>query len=412
MAAAAMAVVRADRGWFRYAAAAGTISAMIDRLETGRIISARRKLLFALVATAGLIGLLEGGARIALLALGAGGAPIEVQWEGQGAGQAPLRDALYRPDERCFFLLKPNVELGQTPNPRIFDVRTNALGLRGREVSAQKPPGTLRVLCLGDSCTFGSGSGGDDTYPARLERVLREAHPDRKVEVLNAGVPGFTSYQCMKYLETEGVKLEPDVVVVAVGFNDSMPAQGGEKRAIPAGVEMTDWEYAATLKGPGRLGITRLIRRLTAPSAPPPPPGPQAPAKAPEAWPPGKVRVPRGEYREYLASMIDLCARHGATAVIVAWPILPQMTGETLLGRSKEIEVYQQIAAEVARERGAAFVDLPKALAGHPDVFIDIVHMNGEGYGLVAQAVAEELPNAETRKRGDAETQIQPATEK
>src|SRR5215470_10073537 len=34
-------------------------------------------------------------------------------------------------------------------------IRIDALGLRGDEVAVAKPPGTVRIVCLGDSTTFG-----------------------------------------------------------------------------------------------------------------------------------------------------------------------------------------------------------------------------------------------------------------
>ena len=40
-------------------------------------------------------------------------------------------------------------------------VRINARGLRGPEIDEQKHAGVRRVLCLGDSCTF----GGPHPYP-------------------------------------------------------------------------------------------------------------------------------------------------------------------------------------------------------------------------------------------------------
>ena len=49
-------------------------------------------------------------------------------------------------------------------------VTINALGLRGREVPAEKAPGEVRVLCLGDSVVFGGALNDEDTFPAIAER--------------------------------------------------------------------------------------------------------------------------------------------------------------------------------------------------------------------------------------------------
>ena len=45
--------------------------------------------------------------------------------------------------------------------------------------------------------------------------------------MVNAGVPGFSSYQALRYLEIEGFDLDPDVVVFVSGINDASPATAG-----------------------------------------------------------------------------------------------------------------------------------------------------------------------------------------
>src|SRR3954447_8958531 len=52
-------------------------------------------------------------------------------------------------------------------------VRVNSAGLRGPEIPYEKPPGTYRVLVLGDSFTFGAQVEEDQTFVARLGDRLR-----------------------------------------------------------------------------------------------------------------------------------------------------------------------------------------------------------------------------------------------
>src|SRR5262245_20239427 len=68
--------------------------------------------------------------------------------------------------------------------------RIDSLGLRGSEI-AEKSAGRTRILTLGDSYTFGSGVADDETFSAVLEKELG---PER-VEVVNAGVPGYGIFQ-------------------------------------------------------------------------------------------------------------------------------------------------------------------------------------------------------------------------
>ena len=95
----------------------------------------------------------------------------------------------------------------------------NAQGLRAeRDFPYEKPPGTKRILCLGDSFTVGYEVSFEDCYASVMEKDLLAA--GRKVEVLNAGVSGFSTAEECLYLERELHKYSPDVVVVGFFKND------------------------------------------------------------------------------------------------------------------------------------------------------------------------------------------------
>lgn len=93
-------------------------------------------------------------------------------------------------------------------------VQINSLGLRDFEVSRSKQPGVLRIVCLGDSVTFGHGALMEDTYPKQLERMIRDRAPSAKVEALNFGVPSYNTASEIAFLKERGVTFAPDVVVL------------------------------------------------------------------------------------------------------------------------------------------------------------------------------------------------------
>jgi lysophospholipase L1-like esterase len=99
-------------------------------------------------------------------------------------------------------------------------IHINSLGFRGREFAAEKPPGTYRILCLGDSYTFGDYVNDDETFPADLERKLREMKAGRPIDVVNAGVNGYTITDEAGLAEEKGFSLGPDAIVVAFVLND------------------------------------------------------------------------------------------------------------------------------------------------------------------------------------------------
>ncbi len=112
----------------------------------------------------------------------------------------------------------------------------NSFGFRDRELSQDKDRGVFRVICMGDSVTFGWPADIKDTYPKILEGLLSSHFPERKFEVFNAGVPGYTSYQGLIWLKKDLIKLRPDLIIVYYGAND----MGGsykpdkEQKALPA----------------------------------------------------------------------------------------------------------------------------------------------------------------------------------
>jgi lysophospholipase L1-like esterase len=336
------------------------------------------RLLFAALLTA---LLLEVGARLALHLLGPAPAPIQLGWEVGRGPAAAVRDLLYVPDPELFFRLAPNLDVATTGNPRIFDLRTNSRGLRGPELSPRKSADTVRVLAVGDSCTFGSGAGQADTYPAQLQRVLAAALPDLRFEVVNAGVPGFTSYQALRYLELEGFALEPDVVVFSSAVNDASPATAGAKRRFGRGRLLTDREYRQALRAP-QLGIARLLQRAGFL------PGGVAAGSAPDGL---KRRVPLAEYEEHLRRFAALSLAREIVPVVVAWPLLEQLepTPPTEVGEA--VQRYQQAAARAAAEADAGFVDLLGPLSGRGELFVDVVHLGPRGYRVVAERIAEAL---------------------
>jgi lysophospholipase L1-like esterase len=338
-------------------------------------ISSGRKIVYAAATVVFFTLLLEGGARLALLALGPGDAPLRV-------GFRQETTPLFRPDPDLFFRLRPGLRIEQAKNTRMIDVRTNSLGLRGPELSVVKPERTFRVLAVGDSCTFGSGSRTDQTYPWKLQEILRAEHPELGVEVVNAGVPGYTSYQARRYLEVEGFRLAPDAVVIAVGFNDAATARPTGKRWFSHARFLSDVEYAAALRRQSRLAIVRLARRLRQDA------GTDVTASRQAV---GKIRVAAVEYRENLTVMIDACRSRGILPAVVVWPIATQAGLPRALEREGDVVANQRTAREVARDLAVPLVDLEPLMATRPELFLDEIHLKPEGYAAVARAVADEL---------------------
>ncbi|MCP3916026.1 MAG: hypothetical protein GY711_10760 [bacterium] len=101
----------------------------------------------------------------------------------------------------------------------------NSFGLRGAEVTLEKPAGTRRIVCLGGSSTYGNGPTKDEaTWPARLESKLNHLRSGVPVQVINAGAPSWSTFESLINLGTRMVAFEPDLVLVYHATNDVTPA--------------------------------------------------------------------------------------------------------------------------------------------------------------------------------------------
>ena len=127
--------------------------------------------------------------------------------------------------------IQPDTTLGWSKKPNSVDylfreeyyqeIRINSLGLRDHEYAYAKPDGVFRVLILGDSFVEAIEVSLQQTFAKELERILNEAgRIGKKVEVINGGTRGYDTVQELRFLETEGLKYKPDLVVLAFCPND------------------------------------------------------------------------------------------------------------------------------------------------------------------------------------------------
>jgi hypothetical protein len=129
----------------------------------------------------------------------------------------------------------PDLSFVHVANSHAFlmgvDVKINSEGLRDNEYSLAKPPGTYRIMMLGDSTTFGWGVSLEDTAAKILERKLNNGRStgNKKFEVINAGVGNYDTVQEVTYYATRGRAFRPDLVVLVFFINDPEPVPIGKK---------------------------------------------------------------------------------------------------------------------------------------------------------------------------------------
>lgn len=272
-----------------------------------------------------------------------------------------------RADPDLFWSPRPGFEgefLGQP-------VRINALGLRGGEVVEPKPAGRTRVVCFGDSITFGYGVGDQETYAFLLGRELA----GRGVETVNAGVTGYTSHQVLRRLRALAPGLQADVATFCIGWND------GTRRPVD------DREYDRRLHRVmavegllDRLYLYRAMKRLYL----------AALVAQPEGQPRTAQRVALGDYRENLQAIVGTCREHGIRPAFVALPRRRQP------GAAPIESPYPAAFAAAARELGVPLLEAgPLGYDTAPEdnqgYFIDTLHFSAAGHALLARLLAAQL---------------------
>jgi len=98
-------------------------------------------------------------------------------------------------------------------------VSTNSYALRGPEPVVPKPLGVFRVLCLGDETTLGADVELSQTFCHRLEELL-QPHCRLKLEVINAGVPGYCPLLSYLHVRHSLLALQPDLIVLNFDMGD------------------------------------------------------------------------------------------------------------------------------------------------------------------------------------------------
>lgn len=229
-------------------------------------------------------------------------------------------------------------------------LQTNSLGLRGPEL---RNDGSRRILVLGDSCTMGWRVRQDETYPAVLERTLNDRPDGPRVQVLNAGVAGYTSHQGLTYLRESGLALAPDIVVIAFGWNDVMRLGdvaeqiANENRLLPL-IRLDDWLLANShFYAWSRAAVNRS-------------------RQSDDTLP---CRVPLERTRQNLNAMAALATEQGARVVFVSF-----IGSGKAAGHSLAIE-------GAAADQGAPLIayDGPR---------LDVVHPTAAGYRRLAEQIA------------------------
>jgi lysophospholipase L1-like esterase len=119
------------------------------------------------------------------------------------------------------FKFPPNYTLRNAAGQAEETATINALGFRGPDFEPRKPVGTFRVVCLGESSTFGFHNADAETYPYLLHQLFESQPRAMKVEVINAGFPYYNSDSILSLVQSEILSYDPDLLTIYGAYNDA-----------------------------------------------------------------------------------------------------------------------------------------------------------------------------------------------
>ena len=270
-----------------------------------------------------------------------------------------------------------------------YEVRTNSRGWRSPEVAVPKPAGVFRIACIGGSTTV-EGVTNETTYPARLQAKLAATYGAGRIEVVNCGVSGVSSFTELELLPSV-LELQPDLVVHYNVINDLA------------------WQYAPTmfqLAPAWRRGLchSRFLRWRC------------------ESWclPPLASledyyrNVQFTHYRQFVAA----CRQANCEVVFCTFATpnpdrLDPTTREYLDWNSRSvwggglasfatlrqwILLYNRRLQEFGRQEQVRVLPVAEGLDGGMETFTDLCHLKPSGIDAKAELIARQLaPSLESR---------------
>lgn len=302
-----------------------------------------------------------------------------------------FHEPTFVPDPETFWKLNPalaNQWLQEAPNRSDWWSR-NRGPLPDDALQREKPSGSCRVVFFGESQLVSIDHQEINlprSYPRLLGRRLAKSLPSRRFDMVNAGVPGFSSWQGL-LLCRQVIDQQIDMVVFAFAYHDCHPAYAADRAILtndPYVHRIRTWLYRSELF----LLLRQLIIKLRESHE-------EAALRASVQTTLPTFRVPPDEFERNLRELARLGRERGVRVTFLLEPLAP--------GNDREASVlrYHEIMRRVAREEGDVLViDVFSSMreqTGSTDTrryWDDSIHMSSAGHEVVARIVEEALRNS------------------
>lgn len=275
-----------------------------------------------------------------------------------------------------------NLHQHSFPNNGVaFSVSTNDAGLR-TALPRQRTPGVRRIALMGDSTVFGWGVDEGGTVADGLAAAVAADHPDLgPLEVLNAGQPGYSSFQAAWLFDEVVDEWTPDLTILFIPKHDANLVLVSDREQIEGGSGIGA-RVRVTLARHSRLyGLLRGFLFQNAGRA----------AAIPADYADPEPRVPRVSPEDRGAAVARMMATAGAWGGQVAIGVLP---GRVDLTHAETSSLEAQWAGAQAERLGIGFYDLRRCCGATSEHLVlphDPGHLTTQGNLAVGRFLAEQL---------------------
>jgi lysophospholipase L1-like esterase len=307
------------------------------------------------------------------------------------------------------FAFTPHQYLSYAPTPGYHNGLTshNSLGYRNVEIALQKPGGVYRIVAIGGSSTYDVRiEDNARTFTAQLEALLRSQYGHPNVEVINAGVPGYNSWEMLINLEFRVLDLDPDLVIIYEGTNDvhaRMVAPGAYRgdnsgRRQPWTVPPVGlWEHSALLRILARsLNLTRQVSIDDFVSAPTYLSWPFEDRLDAEALDPAELlrQNPPIFLRRNLQNMIAVAEAHDVEVLLSTWAYSPNLNDYAAKDYYQQaFQENNEVVVDVAQSLDVPLFDFAAVMPQAAAYWADGRHVNETGAAEKAQLFAQFIEN-------------------
>ena len=285
---------------------------------------------------------------------------------------------IFEPDSQLLWRMRPNFNFGQDFEP------LNQQGFRGKAFKKEKGPEAFRIACIGDSVVFGRAKA---EYPLLLQKELSKKL-SRKVECMNFGVPGYSTYQGKIILERALLEYKPDLVIIQFGWNDHWLGKGfADKDQV-----VREDKPSAFIQSMRKIRIYQMINLGIVKLR-------QGDKKQPLV-----LRVSKNDYKKNLMEMSKMTSDAGAVLILATAPsaislghVPDYLTYLKFIEKNEDLkklhDEYNQTVRDVSEIKAAGqqiyLADLDKLFADKDvktlfeDPEKDLIHPNKKGYEII-----------------------------